>query len=151
MRWAPKPLLAGLSLSVGTALLGSLCFAHGYRFGFLEIVHPAIMVPKPGSSQTCANLTIFNHGTTVERLKGLRVEISEEAYLTKLGQQGRPEGPPLEVSILPGEKINLRKAGWCLLLSGLKVRLEADVGTYPASLIFEQTGEIEIEFMCDSP
>ena len=67
-----------VSFCVGFALAGDACFAHGYKIKSLEILHPSIAVPKPGSSETCAYVTIVNHGNVIERLTGLRTPVSEQ-------------------------------------------------------------------------
>lgn len=144
-----RPLIMVLSCCASVALAVDACLAHGYMIKSLEILHPAIAVPKLGSSETCAYVTIVNHGKVIERLRGLRTPVSDISRITRLGDDG-PSQPELpEIVIRPGEKLNLRQAGLCLLLTGLKVQLEADVGAYPGTLIFDQAGEIPVEFMCD--
>jgi copper(I)-binding protein len=149
MSWTLRSLTLVLSLCAGVALVGDVCFAHGYRIKSLEILHPAIAVPKPGSSETCAYVTIVNHGKVAERLRGLRTPVSDKSQIIRLSDDGLSQPEFSEIVIRPGEKLNLRQAGWCLLLTGLKVQLEADVGAYPGTLIFDQTGEVHVEFMCD--
>jgi copper(I)-binding protein len=91
----------------------------------------------------------MNHGKVAERLRGLRTSVSEKSQIIRLGDEVMSQPEFSEIVIRPGERLNLRQAGWCLLLTGLKVQLEADVGAYPGTLIFDQTGEIDVEFMCD--
>ena len=149
MSWAGRPFTLVFPFCAGIALAGGACFAHGYRIKSLEILHPSIAVPKSGSSETCAYVTIINHGKDIERLRGVRTSVAEKSRIVKLKDHGRSLRNSTEILIQPGEKLNLQQAGWCLLLSGLKVQLEADVGVYPGSLVFEQAGEIQVEFMCD--
>jgi copper(I)-binding protein len=46
---------------------------------------------------------------------------------------------------------DLHRHEWCLFLSNIHTGLEADMGMYPASLLFRHAGTIEVEFMVDAP
>lgn len=56
---------------------------------------------------------------------------------------------PARIAIAAGETLDLHH-GWCLLVSGLKHQLVADMGVEPGELIFEKAGTLNIEFMIDS-
>ena len=125
--------------------------AHEYRFDDLEIVHPAIMVPQTNSDCTCAHVTIINHGHQTEYFLGAVVAIAQDTRLLHVADDGHDISAPAAVAIAPGATLDLHSHEWCLLLSAIHSSLEADVGMYPASLMFRHAGTIKVEFMVDDP
>jgi copper(I)-binding protein len=122
--------------------------AHGYRIGALEITHPAIVEPHPGMNCTCAYLRIRNLGTATEYFLGAHVAAGRDTMLLSVNQSRRNTGTEKKIAIAPGETIDLRH-GWCLFISGLTERLEADLNVIAGELLFESAGTIAIEFMID--
>ena len=125
--------------------------AHSYRFGNLEIVHPTIMVPPANSDCTCAHVTITNHGSKTEYFLSAAIAIASNTRLLHVAGLDEDISAPSSVPIPPGTKLELGRHEWCLFLSNISKNLEADVGVYPARLIFRYAGAIDIEFMVDSP
>lgn len=125
--------------------------AHSYRVGHLEILHPAIMVPQANSDCTCAHVTITNHGSETEHFLGADIEIAGNTRLLHVASRAHDISAPSEVEIAPGATLDLHRHEWCLFLSDIPKGLEADVGAYPARLMFRRAGEINIEFLVDAP
>jgi copper(I)-binding protein len=125
--------------------------AHSYRIGDLEIVHPAIMVPQENSDCTCAHVTIINHGSETEYFLGADIEVASNTKLLRVASHDSDISAPSEVAIAPGATLDLHRHEWCLFLSDISKSLEADMGAYPARLMFRHAGTIDIEFMVDSP
>jgi copper(I)-binding protein len=125
--------------------------AHSYRIGSLEIVHPAIMVPQANSDCTCAHVTIINHGSETEYFLGADIEVAKNTRLLHVTSHDRDISAPSAVAIAPGATLDLHRHEWCLFLSNMPKSLEADVGAYPARLMFRHAGAIDIEFMVDAP
>jgi periplasmic copper chaperone A len=123
--------------------------AHEYRFGELEIVHPAIVVPAPHAGCTCAHVKIVNHGSRTEYFLGARIGVAGRTELMQFADFGRETSLPARVAIPAGGTLDLHRHSWCLFLSGLKSSLEADMGSYAGTLRFERAGAVEIEFMVD--
>ena len=123
--------------------------AHSYRIGNLEIVHPAIMVPQANSNCTCAHVTIINHGPETEYFLGADIAIARNTRLLHVASDHHDISAPSAVPIAPGAKLDLHRHEWCLFLSNIHTGLEADMGMYPASLIFRHAGTIDVEFMVD--
>jgi copper(I)-binding protein len=140
------------ALSIALVLLAAgIAQAHSYRFGNLEIVHPAIMVPQANSDCTCAHVTIINHGSDTEYFLGADIAIARNTRLLRLASHDHNISAPPEVAIAPGATLDLHRHEWCLFLSNISKSLEADMGEYPARLTFRHAGAIDIEFMVDAP
>jgi hypothetical protein len=132
-----------------TLAAASQALAHGYRFGDLEILHPAIMAPVARTGCTCAHVKIVNHGNQTEYFLGARISVAGHTALMQFADFGRESNLRTRVAIAPGGTLDLHRHSWCLFLSGLKSSVEPDMGVYSGTLQFERAGDIEIEFMTD--
>lgn len=141
--------LAGF-ISVVFLLSVAEVLAHGYHIGNLEIVHPAITVPQANSDCTCAHVTIINHGTETEYFLGADIAIARSTRLLHVVSHEHDITAPQAVPIAPGATLDLHRHEWCLFLSNMHTGLEADMGMYPAKLMFRHAGAIEVEFMVDA-
>jgi copper(I)-binding protein len=124
--------------------------AHSVRVGNLEFVHPVILVPQPGLDHTCAHVKIINHGDRVEYFRGVRLNVAGSVKLLMNFETGRVDISPIRLAILPGRMLDLRSPSYCIFLSGLGVSLDADIGFYPGTFLFERAGEIPADFMIDA-
>jgi len=124
--------------------------AHSYRIGDLEIIHPAIMVPQANSDCTCAHVTIVNHGSETEYFLGADIAAASNTRLLHVASHELNISAPSMVPIAPGATLDLHRHEWCLFLSNVPKSLEADVGAYPARLMFRHAGTIDVEFMVDA-
>jgi periplasmic copper chaperone A len=140
-----KKLIAAFALIGGSASV----WAHGYRIGDLEILHPAITVPAPLADYSCAHVKIINHGTTPEHLLGAEVAAARHVRIVALSDGGKGLSYPASVAIAPGATLNLNRGNWCLFLSGITATLEADMGVVRGWLLFENQGKVPVEFMID--
>jgi copper(I)-binding protein len=148
MNWALRGTVLAALLAAELLVAGGIS-AHEYRFGELEIVHPAIMVPSPQADCTCAHVKIVNHGNQTEYFLGARINVAGHTALMQFADFGRETNLQTRVAIAPGGTLDLHRNSWCLFLSGLKSSLEADMGAYSGILRFERAGNVEIEFMVD--
>jgi len=137
-------LLLGLLLAAAGPAL-----AHGYRFGDLEIIHPAVMVPSGQADCSCAHVKIVNHGAATEYLLGASIAVAQRTYLISIAT-GQGLAMPLRLAIAPGATLDLSSHQGCLFMSGITTTLEADMGVIPGRLRFERQGPIDIEFMIDA-
>ena len=139
------------AMSIALVLFGAFSAqAHSYRIGDLEIVHPAIMVPEANSDCTCAHVTIINHGSEIEYFLGADIAAASNTRLLHVASHGLNISAPSIVSIAPGATLDLHGHEWCLFLSNVPEGLEADIGAYPARLMFRLAGTVEVEFMVDA-
>jgi periplasmic copper chaperone A len=125
--------------------------AHGYLVGQIEITHPAIMVPSANSDCSCAHVRIINHGTSPEYFLGAVISAAARTHLIEISAGGKGIVTPARVEIPPGQTLDLSRHEWCLFMSGISTRLEADMGAIAGHLLFEKAGAISIEFMIDAP
>lgn len=140
------------AISIALMLLAAgAAQAHSYRIGNLEILHPAIMVPQANSDCTCAHVTITNHGSETEYFLGADIEVASNTKLLRVASRDQDFSALSEVAIAPGATLDLHRHEWCLFLSNISKSLEADVGEYPARLMFRHAGTIDIEFLVDAP
>ena len=140
------------AISIALVLLAAgVAQAHSYRIGNLEILHPAIMVPPANSDCTCAHVTITNHGSETEYFLGADIAVARNTRLLRVASHEHDISAPSEVAIAPGATLDLHRHEWCLFLSNISKSLEADMGEYPARLIFRHAGAIDVEFMVDAP
>jgi copper(I)-binding protein len=140
------------AISVALVLLAAgAAQAHSYRIGNLEIVHPAIMVPPENADCTCAHVKIINHGSEIEYFLGADIAIARDTKLLHVASPDHDISAPTAVTIAPGATLDLHRHEWCLFLSNIPKGLEADIGAYPARLMFRHAGTIDIEFMVDAP
>ena len=109
------------------------------------------MVPQENSNCTCAHVTIINHGSETEYFLGADIEIASNTKLLRVASHDQDISAPSAVAIAPGTTPDLHRHEWCLFLSNISKSLEADVGAYPARLMFRHAGAIDIEFMVDAP
>jgi copper(I)-binding protein len=125
--------------------------AHSIRAGELEVVHPVIVVPQAGAANTCAHLRIINHGEYADYLRGIRLDIAGGVKFIIFKDEENAEISPVRLAIPPGQSLELRAPTYCIFLLGLSISLEADVGSYRGTLLFERAGQFDVDFMVVSP
>ena len=140
----------GLGSWLLPVLLVPVALAHGYHAGSLEIVHPAIIAPAPGSDCTCAHVKIVNHGTRTAYFLGAIIDAANRTHLLAVSGGGAGLSLPSRVAIPPGATLDLNRPGWCLSMSGIAAPLEAGFGAIPGALLFEGKDPVKIEFMIDA-
>ena len=141
-------------LSLLTALmLAAPAVAHELTFGDIQIIHPHIQQPAASAKAAGGFMAIVNNGTKPDRLIGVETDIAAKAEVHEsrvdangVGTMNRVDG----VDIPAGETINLEHGGYHIMFMGLTGPL-TEGEMHKATLIFERTGRVEIEFMVDPP
>jgi copper(I)-binding protein len=138
-------------LTIIAILMASTAFAHEVKVGDLQIIHANIPVPM-GSGQVAAGyMGISNEGDHPDKLIGVEVGFAAQAMLhtTEFSADGVASMKHVEALEIPAEDtVVLEPGGYHIMLMGLNQSL--NVGDMmPATLIFEQAGRVEIEFMVD--
>ena len=132
-------------------LLTSAAFAHEVKVGDLQIIHANIPAPMNGAQVAAGYMGISNEGTTPDELIGVEVGFAAQAMLhtTEFSADGvatMKHVPALEIPA--DDTVVLEPGGYHIMLMGLTQPL--NVGDIvPATLIFQQGGRVEIEFMVD--
>jgi hypothetical protein len=116
------------SLAALLLLTAGAAFAHSYRVGVIEIIHP---------------------GAEADYLVKAEIALAGLTQLVRLPDKMPPVSASTAIAITPGAGFNLYDHQWCILLSGVTASLEADAGLYPGLLVFRHGGPIAVEFMVD--
>jgi copper(I)-binding protein len=137
--------------ALAALLLTSVAFAHEVKVGDLQIIHANIPAPM-GSAQVAAGyMGIANDGDHPDRLVGVEAGFAARALLhtTTFSADGVATMSHVEALDIPAQDtVVLEPGGYHIMLMGLTRPLT--VGErLPATLIFEQAGRVEIEFMVD--
>lgn len=139
------------SLVIASLLLAGAASAHDLKTGDLHIIHPHISDPLPSAQSAAGYMAISNDGDEPERLMGVVTPFAEASMMhtTILGDDGVARMRPMPDLIIPaGETILMEPGGIHVMMMGLTGT--ADAGDMiPATLYFENAGQIQIEFMVD--
>jgi copper(I)-binding protein len=140
-----RPLAAFLVAT--TFLGGGQALGHGYKAGTLQISHPWTRATPAGAKVAGGYLVITNKGAVADRLKGgsteagTRIEVHEMAESEGVMRMRKlAEG----LAIPPGATVELKPAGYHLMILGLKQPL-VEGEMVKATLLFEKAGPVEIE------
>ncbi|MCX7288393.1 MAG: copper uptake system-associated protein [Rhodobacterales bacterium] len=145
-------LVAAIFLTV-PAFLAVPAVAHEITVGDLQIIHPHI--PQPAASAKAAGgfMAIVNNGTEPDRLIGIESDIAakSEVHESKVDAAGIGTMTHVDALEIPaGQTVSLEHGGYHIMFMGLTGTL-TEGEMYKATLIFERTGRVEIEFMIDPP
>lgn len=127
--------------------------AHEYKVGDIEVIHPIAPPTPPGAPMAAGYLQIVNHGDKDDRLLGGSVYFAHELQLhetTVEGDVSRMRELVGGVPIPAGETVSFEPMGKHLMFTGLAEPLVEDT-RQSATLIFEQAGELIIEFSVEQP
>ncbi len=134
-------------------MLTTAAHAHGVKTGDLEIIHPNIPQPPASAKSAAGYMAISNEGDHADRLIGVETGLAQKSMLhtTEHGADGVARMMHLEAIEIPaGDTVVLEPDGLHVMLMGLTATVkEGDM--VPATLIFEQAGRVEVEFMVDPP
>jgi copper(I)-binding protein len=121
--------------------------AHEFKIGDLAIGHPYAPETAPTAKTAAGYLTITNDGATPDRLIEVRSALPRaEIHTTEVDTQGVARMSRVDaLEILPGETVELAPQGTHVMFMGLSAPLEAG-GMLDATLVFEQAGEVAVQF-----
>lgn len=139
-------LLVTLGLSSATGLA-----AHDLKAGDLHIIHPSIPDPLPLAKSAAGYMAIANDGDTPERLLAVRTPFAKVSTIheTIFGEDGVARmRPVIDLVIPPNDVLVLEPGGLHVMFMGLTGTAE-EGDMIPATLIFQNAGEIALEFMVD--
>lgn len=138
-----------LRLALVAALLmpAAAVFAHEFKAGSLDIVHPWARA-TPASAKTGAGyMTIVNRGDEADRLVGVECACAASAMLheTKVENDVASMRHVEGVDLAPGQTVKLGPGGTHVMFMGLKAPfMEED--RLDATLVFEKAGRVKVEF-----
>ena len=139
-----RAFLSGLTATSAMAAAPAMCFAHGYKRGAIEIVHPWCLDRfAEGTRDAVVGMDI--KCTTARGDKLLRAE-SKLAASIEVRDQGGAQVPFL---VIPGmSRTTLGRNSPHLRLISLKKALVA-YDTIPVSLVFERSGRIVVDVLVE--
>lgn len=142
-----------LLFALVTLCFGATAQAHDLQTGDLHIIHPAIPLVAENAKSAAGYMVITNDGDTPERLMGVEADFAERVMLhtTEMDDNGVAMMKHLPMLEIPaGETVVLEPGGMHIMLMGLNTPM-AEGAMLPATLIFENAGRVEFEFMVDPP
>ena len=129
-------------LALLAALLATPATAHQINAKDLEIKHPYTVEPSgPAAQDAAVYMVIRNNGTVSDKLIAAR---SPFAAFVSIEAKDRPAASPVGIDIPAHAETVIGPKTIFLLLHGLTDSLEG-YQYIPMTLVFEQTGVVEIE------
>lgn len=125
--------------------------AHDFATEHLRIDHPYIPDPLPTAQSAAGYMTIANDSDQPERLLEVRTPFAKVSTLheTIVSDDGIARMQPVvDLIIPPNEEIILTQGGLHVMFMGLTSKVE-EGDLIPATLIFQNAGEVAVEFMID--
>jgi len=138
-------LVAALGLFTATAAT-----AHDYEAGDLKIHHPMAFETAETSKVGAGYLEIVNSGETADRLIEVRADIPRIEIHDIEDNDGVVKMVEMEngIEVPAGETVSLEPGGLHIMFMGLEGALVAGTEV-PATLVFEQAGEVDVVFMIE--
>jgi periplasmic copper chaperone A len=134
-----------LAAGLAGALLATSAVAHDYKVGDLEIGHPYAFV---STGKTAAGyFSVENAGAVADRLVAVKTAFPRaEVHATETDATGVARMTAVQALDIPaGGSVSLAPGGIHVMFMGLSEPLAAG-DHVPATLVFENAGEIEVDF-----
>ena len=143
MIFRPLALIAALGIA-GAAQ------AHDFEAGGLTVLHPFAIETASRATTGAGYLTIRNDGETADALIGVEADFPKVSLHESVEADGMMSMQPLErIDIAPGETVSLAPGlGGHVMFMGLDAPFETGA-RFPATLIFEEAGEVAVEFVVE--
>lgn len=132
-------------LLLAVALAPPAALAHSHKKKGVEVVHPWTTATSSGGT-TRVFMKIKNLAGTPEQLVGASTAAAAKTEL--LETAGDASQPMAVVVIGPGKDVQLIPNGPHLVLTGLKMRLDA-YDSFKLTLVFEKAGRMVVDVMVE--
>ncbi|MDQ7247044.1 copper chaperone PCu(A)C [Dongia sedimenti] len=126
-------------------------FAHEYKAGDLEIVHPWARATLKGSDVADGFMKIINHGSTPDRLLAVSVEFAKASQIHTMKMDGdvmKMQELTDGLEIPAGATVELKPKSLHIMFMGVNQELVPDT-IVNGELTFEKAGKVKIEFMIE--
>lgn len=143
--------IIGFTLAILFAMSQPL-FAHEFKVGDLEIVHPWSRETPQGAKVAAGYVKIVNHGSEADRLVSVTGEIAGKAEIHEMAVDGNGvmSMRPVEgVEIPAGATVELKPKSFHIMFMDLKDHKKKGE-RFAGSLTFEKAGTVEVEFAVDA-
>lgn len=132
---------------IAASLLPAAALAHDFTLGDLTIDHPMAYETAAMAQSGGGYMTITNDGARADRLVAVRADFPMVALHTTAEADGIARMSGVEaIDIPPGETVALRPGGLHVMFMGLGGTPLVAGEAFPATLVFEHAGEIEVMF-----
>ena len=126
--------------------LPGLAFAHEFKANELEIIHPIAFETAPTAKAGGGYFTIVNFGETDDSLIAVKADFPKVMVHKSEETDGIARMMHVDrVEIPAGETVEFAPGGYHVMFMGLPGPLQAG-DSFPATLVFETAGELEIIF-----
>ncbi|MEL7013512.1 MAG: copper chaperone PCu(A)C [Pseudomonadota bacterium] len=134
-------------ISAFALVTATTAFAHDYTAGDLEIQHPMAFETAETARVGAGYLSIVNAGDSSDRLIEVRADIPRIELHDVVDNDGVVKMLEMEdgIEIPAGETVKLAPGGLHIMFMGLEQALVAGTEV-PATLVFEQAGEVDVVF-----
>jgi copper(I)-binding protein len=126
-------------------------WAHEFKAGDLEIVHPWARATLKGSDVADGFLKIINHGTAPDKLIAVSVEFAKTGQIHDMKMDGdvmKMQELTEGLEIPAGATVELKPKSLHLMFVGVNQELLPDT-MMDGELTFEKAGKVKIEFMIE--
>ncbi|WP_188252843.1 copper chaperone PCu(A)C [Pseudaminobacter soli (ex Zhang et al. 2022)] len=122
--------------------------AHEFKAGTIEIGHPWSRPTPPSAPVASGYMKLTNTGTEVDRLTAISSPAAERADIHRsIVENGVASMRPVEaLAIEPGATVDFEAEKLHVMFIGPDRQLK-DGERFPATLVFEKAGAVEVEFV----
>lgn len=136
-----------IALTLALALIPTFGMAHDYKIGDLMIAHPVARVTAATAMTGAGYMTVTNTGETDDVLLEIRADFPRVMMHDTETVDDIAKMIHLEILAIPaGETVTFAPGGKHVMFMGLMGDPLEEGEIVPATLVFENAGEIAIEF-----
>jgi len=150
-----RPLTAFAAPVLASALLiftAAGAFAHEFKIGAIEIIHPWSRATPGGAKVAAGYLVIKNEGAEPDRLVGATAEVAGSALLHEMAMTDGVMTMRLVTGgiVIPAHgEVALKPGSYHLMLEDLKQPLK-EGESFKGTLTFEKAGTVDVHFLVES-
>ncbi|PZQ99474.1 MAG: hypothetical protein DI533_02040 [Cereibacter sphaeroides] len=129
-------------------LLATAAYAHEFKAGDLEIIHPNIPAPAATARTAAGYLSVKNNGSAPDTLIGITADFAKMSTLheSRVDANGMATMSGMKTLEIPaGSMVSFASGSLHIMFMGLKKPL-AEGAMLPATLKFRNAGDVAIEF-----
>lgn len=145
-------MMAASMLLLALSLQATPVFAHSYKVGDLEIIHPWTRATPNGAKVAGGYVKIINHGKSDDRLVSASSELSNRTEIHSMSvidgvmkMRHEPDG----IEIPAGATVELKPGGWHIMFMDLTKNLEKGQKVN-GQLRFAKAGPVDVYFYVDA-
>lgn len=137
-----------LTTAIGLGMFAHEVQAHDYTAGDLTIVHPVAYETPAGTKSGAGYMVIANEGDTDDTLVEVRADFPRVMIHNTEETDGIARMVHIDALDIPaGETVELAPGGYHVMFMGLGDDPLENGEEIPATLVFEQAGEVEVVFI----